>query len=243
MEKAIYFSELEKIKNRPISSRLLDNFKRIYFGNEFCRFLIPDKEDLKQVLLKIPKKYFSLTTPAVINDFDISKIIKLFNVLVEYKPDSEVIINNLGLLQVLQKYKSLKPVLGRILSHLVFYFSEKEIRVKVDMVSLFKQYKIERFEIDNYEKSIINNMGLSISMHVPYAYVTNTRWCIFKDGEYLEKNSNCKINCRTSVKVKYPIIQEHFIFKGNSQFLLKKSVSKQNVSNINRLVMTKGAPL
>ena len=93
-------------------------YSRLYFGNEFCEKLIPQPDELKRVVAYCDKNKtaFSLVTPYVTNS-GLEKLERLFLWLSSNRADSEVIINDYGVLDLIdEKYHSLLPVLGRLLT-------------------------------------------------------------------------------------------------------------------------------
>ena len=231
MNKALYFTKLEQIKD-------INNCDRIYFGNEYCRFLIPKKTELTECISKIKNKPLTLTTP-IINDFDFEKIKDLLNVLERYLPDSEVMINDFGVLEILKEYKSLKPVLGRILISFPAYISDK---IYINDHSVLKLIHVNRIEINNYEKIIETPHKILISLHVPFTHITTTRLCSSNNESLFNKSLICNLKCKTT-RIKYPSIKEGIIQKGNTQFMKKSILLKQNASIIDRLVISRDLPI
>jgi hypothetical protein len=112
IEQALYItrpSSLEYFKKE---------YSRIYFGNEFCQRLIPSPFDLEKVALYTRKEKigFSFVTPYV-TDEGIEKLDKLFTLLEKLDFHCEVIINDWGVLNLInERFKTFKPVLGRLLT-------------------------------------------------------------------------------------------------------------------------------
>lgn len=112
LEQALFISKLSHLKY------LRERYSRIYFGNEFCQRLIPSVFDLKKVLEYTRKKRlnFSLATPYV-TEYGLRKLEILFDLLTEAGFDSEVIVNDWGVLDLVSSnYPGLRPVLGRLLT-------------------------------------------------------------------------------------------------------------------------------
>lgn len=112
MEKAIFIT-------KPSQLRYIEHkYTRVYYGNEFCERLIPSLQDLSAILGYIRKKEldFSFVTPYV-TDIGLGKLELLFEFLKAQKVNCEVIINDWGILNLINyKYPNLAPVLGRLLS-------------------------------------------------------------------------------------------------------------------------------
>ena len=112
IEKAIFITGLKGLKY------VTRGFNRLYFGNEFCEKRIPKPEELKKALryCRKHKLLFSLVTPYV-TDKGLSRLRKLLDWLVNARPGTEVIVNDYGLLNLInKKYILIKPVLGRLLT-------------------------------------------------------------------------------------------------------------------------------
>lgn len=111
MERTLFITKVNQLKY------VNNGYTRLYYGNEFCERLIPTVTHLKQVLSYVNKNKlsFSLVTPYVTNG------LKRLNLLFELLKDSEIcceiVINDWGILNVLNsKYPNLTPVLGRLLT-------------------------------------------------------------------------------------------------------------------------------
>lgn len=112
MEKAIYITKISQLKY------VSNGYSRLYYGNEFCERLIPQPNDLKQVLsyVKKHKLDFSLVTPYITN-YGLKRLKPLFKLLKDSSTACEVIINDFGVLNLINhKYPNLTPVLGRLLT-------------------------------------------------------------------------------------------------------------------------------
>jgi len=112
IEKAVLFNSLSFLEKYNISSR----YKRIYFGNEFCQKLIPTQNILGRVLEFTRGKnlYFTFLTPFV-TDAGLEVLDKLFYFLVNNLNTPEVVINDFGVLDLIdEKYKQIQPILGRL---------------------------------------------------------------------------------------------------------------------------------
>ncbi len=112
MERAIFITRLNQLKYIDCG------YSRLYYGNEFCERLIPVPDCLEQILSYTEKKKLdlSLVTPYVTSD-GIKKIEALFELLKSRRVACEIIINDWGVLNLLNhKYLSLTPVLGRLLT-------------------------------------------------------------------------------------------------------------------------------
>jgi len=112
MEKAVFITKVNQLKF------VNNGYTRLYYGNEFCERLIPSAARLKQILsyVKKNKLEFSFVTPYVTN-FGLKRLDSLFELLKDKAITCEVIINDWGILNLVNsKYTTLTPVLGRLLT-------------------------------------------------------------------------------------------------------------------------------
>jgi len=112
MERAIFITKINQIKY------VTHRYSRLYFGIEFCERLIPSLADFKKVLCHVQKKglNISLVSPYVTN-IGLGKLKALFEFLKLKKINCEVIINDWGVLNLInRRYPNLTPVLGRLLT-------------------------------------------------------------------------------------------------------------------------------
>ncbi len=112
MERAVFITKLSQLKY------VNEEYSRLYYGNEFCERLIPSLQDLKEILgyIKIRGLNFSFVSPYVTN-IGLGKIKVIFEFLKVEKINCEVIINDWGLLNLINyEYLNFQPVLGRLLT-------------------------------------------------------------------------------------------------------------------------------
>ena len=121
MEKAVYFHtgfDKEKIKNVD-----LKKFERIYYGSEFCDrkiFLKNEIEIIFRLIDKFKLKFSLLTPPTTDRHFhQIKKAIDLISEKYSGKEGFEVIVNDLGVLNFINKSaasrQKIEIVAGRII--------------------------------------------------------------------------------------------------------------------------------
>jgi hypothetical protein len=112
MEKAIYITSPADLN--PIRGK----YDRLYFGQEFCERLIPAPTALKRALqyARVNALRFSLVTPYVTNH-GLQRLLPLFGILEQLDVSPEVVINDWGVLNILnRRFPRLIPVLGRLLT-------------------------------------------------------------------------------------------------------------------------------
>jgi hypothetical protein len=112
VERAVLFTNQRFLENYNINSR----YRRVYFGNEFCQKLIPTQKTLEEVLKYTQRKNlgFTFLTPFV-TDAGLGTLDKLFLFLVNNLNSPEVVINDFGVLDLInEKYRQIQPILGRL---------------------------------------------------------------------------------------------------------------------------------
>ncbi len=238
-------------------------YTRLYFGNEFCQRLIPTAEDLDYVInfAKKNKIGLSFVTPYV-TDEGIGRLEPLLGLLNKKLPESEVVINDYGTLELMQENKfKLKPVLGRLLTKQkrgprIINIMDKLPKPAIDHfrksnaeVPIFQEFLIkngfERVELDNLLQGIEDDFSKSkikASLYYPYAYVTTTRFCltsICDKKDAVPGIHPCKRECQKygPFKLTNKYMPVPLLLKGNTQFFENKKLPKDlKEKGIDRLV-------
>jgi len=106
-----------------VASEWLENYlaaghkvSRLYFGQEFCEHLIPSCDDLEKALSVARESglHFTYVTGYVTDD-GLAVTRRNLAWLAEHSPDSEVVVNDWGVLAMLaEEFPTLQPVLGRL---------------------------------------------------------------------------------------------------------------------------------
>jgi hypothetical protein len=112
MERAIFITKVTQLRY------IEHKYSRLYYGNEFCERLIPSLQDFNQILsyIKMRRLNFSFVTPYVTN-IGLEKLKLLLEFLKEKKINCEIIINDWGVLNLVNReYFDFQPVLGRLLT-------------------------------------------------------------------------------------------------------------------------------
>lgn len=260
MERTLFISKIENLKYYT------PEYKRVYFGNEFCERLIPNKAQLKKVLdfTKEKKIRFTFVTPYV-TDEGINKLKTLFSYLSKIDKGIEVIVNSYGVLNIVNQF-GLIPVLGRLLvkqkkgprilnltknlpSPALRRFKQTNITSIVE--KFLKQNNVKRIELDNALQGIdISLKELKASIYYPYVYVTTSRFCMTNLCEKSNQRGMlgifpCKKECQ---KYAFELRNKHMpktlILKGNTQFFKNDTLPEDlKEKNIDRLVYQPEIPV
>lgn len=175
---------------------LTGEYRRIHFGDEFCERLLPGPAEVERVLNHAAEASCALTlvTPYVTED-GLGRVERLLEVL----PDgTEVTINDWGVLRLLRRrFPGLQPVLGRLLTKIkrgprisgfldvippeaLQHLRRTNLGVPA-YLRFLADSGITRVELDNpFQGLDLSDVpeGLHLSLHIPFAYVTTTRFCL-----------------------------------------------------------------
>ncbi len=254
IEKAVYFSDisfLSKIKIKNIVSR-------VYFGDEFCPFRLPKKDELEMVLkfVRNNNMRFTFVTPWLTNEA-LERVEKLLKIIPE---KSELVINDYALLLLNKKKYNFVPVLGRLLNgqirglrinyekrlskNVLEHFQSSQPQIEV-LADFYKKRGINRIELDNLPQGIksgFKNMGFSGSLYYPYGYITLTRFCpyvIIKNRfGIIFSIKRCNKACQKSVLyLENKEADNKILVKGNAHFYKNNIIPKNLLElGIDRLV-------
>lgn len=173
---------------------------RVHFGNEFCERLLPTEAQLDRALalthelgLELSVVLPYLAEPAF------RRATRLVEHLAERRPDTEVVVNDWGLLRFVAGLDDLRPVLGRALNRTLAdpripeHLADDLPREAMDALrggalgspaysNLLERYRVRRIEVDVSPLGLPMDHRLSevaISLHLPYTYVATGRVCLF----------------------------------------------------------------
>lgn len=198
-------------------------FTRLYFGQEFCSRLIPEKEEMTGAISKSHNKglEFSLVTPYA-TEKALDRLEELLAALESIRPFSEVICNDWGVIYLIRKkFSTLVPVMGRLLNkacrdprivkHLkgipdgeasAYRFSSS---ANPYLKSLLKMLGVARVEADNLPQGMEGGLldrGVPASLYIPYGFVSTGRicfpgsWGLRQREKFMASGSSCSRLCR-----------------------------------------------
>ena len=174
---------------------------RVRFGSEFCEWKIPSLELLREAYRLTYKggKDFVYVTPRV-SDRRLDNIQRQLSFL-DCKENVDVVVNDFGILNVLERYPNLRPHLGRQLIYMparcpwlqntlnsTMGFFEKKRMEKIyyqtslnylPTIHLYQKYGVEGIDVDwiprcfpYFEFLMKNGLNLSVFMHLIPVAVT-----------------------------------------------------------------------
>ena len=204
---------------------LSPDFQRIYFGSEFCDFLVPSMAEIRK-LKQVERKQrvpFSIVTP-YINERRLKHWLVLLSALDADYPGTEVIVNDWGIVFAIKnQFPRLSMVLGRVLSKqkrgfftLDRYESPEKVVLRREKEKDYAHSSIlqNRYLCDFLSKLTIDRMGLDniaaplqyfsssrfmIDLYYPYIYLTTSNYCLLYVDEKrcgrYTKPEHCKAYC------------------------------------------------
>lgn len=260
-ENALFITQKENL------SYLTPDFKRVHFGVEFCERLLPAKKELQETHAEVAGRGFAFTfvTPYVTED-GLQKVRGLLKLL----PDgAEVVFNDWGVFKLLhEQFPQLVPVLGRLLTKIkrgprIMKFIDQLPKDALDHLRstnlgvprytdfLFAN-NICRAELDNPLQGL--NLGgipaqLKLSLHIPFAYVSTTRFCLTANCDAPDKKGfigvfPCGKECRRyTFFLDNAAMTTMLIRKGNTIFFRNTTVQPElRESHIDRVIIAPEIP-
>lgn len=211
MEKAIIISRTTS----DLKEKLKD-VDYLYYGNEFCEYLIPTLEELKNSYLtaKSAGVGYVFVTPYT-NEMGLDLIKEDIEWLVVNANEFSIVCNDWGVFAYcISIGLSEKIIVGRVLNKMY-----RDVRIKLEQnnieenlyksfkktpllssqyIELWKKYKINRIEFDNvfqgFDNELLQNTKIRKSVYYPYIYLTTSRLCLYNQA-YWEGNLKCDKQC------------------------------------------------
>lgn len=192
---------------RAAAPAALRGVKRLYLGDEFCSNLLPDGEDMRRAASL--GAAVTLVTP-LLSDEAFDRVEALAGGFPRGSARLEIVVNDLGLLRVLRgrRWGRVAVSLGRVLGH----------RVKVmppDFARAFlKEHRVSRVELD--DPALLPRFepfGLKVSYHLPFRYISTTRFCPWE----LHWPAPCSFACLGRVrKLEHPRLPAPLLLSGQA---------------------------
>jgi len=180
-------------------SQATESADRLYFGAEFCCWALPALEELQRAvdLARQLERSFSLLLPVFSEPFlpRLTKVLR--HLLPLFQHGDEVVVSDLGGIQQVREIdSSVELVIGRALSGqkrgpriLDLDLAAGELNYfrqgswyNNEAVDWLREQGIERVELDNLLQGVAPLPApLRGSLHLPWAMVTSSRNCPFRD--------------------------------------------------------------
>lgn len=243
------------------------SFHRLYFGQEFCERLIPTKSWLEKALnFKEERSIeFTFLTPFV-SEAGLRKWEEILEILYSLSPESEVVINDLGIYHLIrERFPRFTKVLGRLLTkqkrgprilrmegkvpeQMIEHF--RRFNADVPFLSVFyKELGFNRIELDNTLQGISRDSDMPASLYFPHIYVSTTRMCLTNQSDNRKESMRaifpCKKECRNiRFTIEHNEIPVPVTIAGNTQFILSEKLPPSPEGlHIDRLVFEPERPI
>ncbi|MDM8523197.1 hypothetical protein QUF80_07490 [Desulfococcaceae bacterium HSG8] len=229
------------------------SFNRVYVGDEFCSNRIPSLAEMKHFFSFAEEKNLNITllTP-VLTDEGIAKCSPLFEYLEKKHPETEVVVNDLGVLFYLKRnYPLFRLSAGRLFNKGFkdprLSSNEKSSSISQEADELLNystfdhpdfQEKMAELSVTRLERDLLpygNDVGeitgsdFKTSVYFPFGYVTSGRVCwtaSFKQkiGERFVIPVKCPRPCNgMTLELKHKNFSFPLIQNGNTIFYLYTS--------------------
>jgi hypothetical protein len=138
-------------------------FSRLYFGQEFCQYLVPDLEEIRKAYYFSQQLDWDFTyVTGYLTDEGIEKIEKHLEFLAKEGKDIEVVVNDWGVLYLLHReFPSLHPVLGRLLikQKRLGRFANTSPPINMNEIDASKE------EIGQNQRRVLKKLNLSLPIY------------------------------------------------------------------------------
>jgi hypothetical protein len=246
---------------------LTDDYRRVYFGDEFCERLLPKAAELTRVMEKVrdADRAFTLVTPYV-TEAGLAQVTELLKLL---PAATEVVFNDWGVFRLLQTgYPGLVPVMGRLLTKI-----KRGPRIMNFLDTLppaaLSHYRTSNLDVPRYQHFLEENnicraeldnplqgldlsgvsKKLHLSLYIPFAYVSTTRFCLVANADKPDKKGfigvfPCQQECRRyTFYLDNAAMTTHLIRRGNTIFFRNTDIP-ENIRNshLDRVVVSPEIP-
>jgi len=261
MEKAILINRVNDLTDEA------KEYDSVYFGTEFCPWLLPTPGDLKKVsdFCTLNNKRLVLLTPWV-TDSGLDAVQRLLSDHLDGGSELEVVVNDIGVMKMISEEfgNKVSMTAGRLLSNqrrdprtlplkeigsdaLYDHYQHSSFD-HIPVLEYLKSFGVNRVEIDNLVQGIkipAEIKDTSFSLYYPYNYITVTRNCEFcYENRSWQNKTKCKKQCINSMlELRCDEIDEPLYLKGTAIFIKNDAVSVEDLPAIDRLVYTPRIPI
>jgi len=244
--------------NKRLDEALNSNCQTIRFGSEFCEWKLPTMNMLKEAYMMTKKsgKEFYYVTPHTSNK-GIEKIRKQLK-FIDEKGDVTVIVNDLGVLNIVEQSPNLEPHMGRqlvtnlarcpwkgIINPEAGYLKRRKIVKTLYQTSLnyeptiqfFREHGITEADVDWIPQCFrhygsLKDYGINLSIYLQMILVAVTRRCHMARFIGYENPDKCPRPCnQTAFKLNQTVLGVELFLHGNTLFRLMPP-TKSNIRKI-----------
>jgi hypothetical protein len=256
VKRAVYLTDL------PDRDLPAEGYGRLYFGHEFCPYRLPSRARVKEMRREAAGRgmAFTLVTPRFDED-DTDRVVRLVDIL---EPTDEIVVNDVGLLEVLRRRAWKGPVaVGRLLTKqrrgaawkgdlpveegALRYLRGSSLDSPGFAAFFLGRYGVRRFEVDNLIQGVaVGELpeGVSLSLYHPWLFLTLTRHCPWRfDGRSWSAGEGCAAPCRRDMLSLVPRMGGREIVMGSmAQFLFNDTDTLYEGPAVDRVVFMPGTP-
>lgn len=234
-EKAVLFRKEVLSEKNPA-------FQVLYIGNEFCERLLPEPAELLEILDWCShKKIKPVLTTSFLTNEGIKKIRVILEAIRDYVLSCEIVINDWGALEMINNYSpELKLWIGRMITSryknlkifddirpLLHLFFKERVKIPGLLFDFLITRNVVGMEFNspyylacNYKE--FKKRGYKMAVHIPYMYLTVTRYCNCLNGYsgyFRDSIISCKRECKeyTGILHRHSYL-ENILSKGNAYF-------------------------
>lgn len=227
-------------------------FSHLYFGVEFCEYLIPSVESLARFAdICMGNDLFPVFVTPVVTDYGIDRLEKCFAYLNNQLTHYGVVVNDIGVLHMIQSCsRTIDIIAGRVLdktSHdcripeaeLANYYSSAGMRyasepgvLSEEHINVLSKLGVCRYEFDLPITGLrLRNTSAHYSLYWPFQYITTGRVCLFRaltktgKNRFLVGSDQCSQPCRGfELELRKPLNGYSFEFgiRKNNNYLYQK---------------------
>ncbi|NIQ95535.1 MAG: hypothetical protein GWN87_16025 [Desulfuromonadales bacterium] len=209
-------------------------WSHFYFGSEFCSWTFPDPAAIETAIATARQNglAFSLVTPVLVEPFIPRLQENLAQIIPLLQENDEIIVSDLGTIRMVKNMApGVELVIGRAVSGqkrgpriLDLDLNEDELEYfrkgswyQAEAAAFLREQGIGRVELDNLLQGVASlPAGLAGTLHVPWAMVTSSRNCPFREPG---QAGPCPGGCGEVMKLTTPQTPVPLYQAGNSQFL------------------------
>jgi len=260
-EYALFINQADKLHY------LTDEYRRVYFGDEFCERLLPSPQELTRMMAQVRDagRAFTLVTPYVTE----AGLAQAGALLALLPAGTEVVFNDWGVFRMLRSgYPGLVPVMGRLLTKIKRGPRIMNFLDRLPEAAL-AHYRTTNLDVPRYQRFLEDNAigraeldnplqgldlsgvskKLRLSLYIPFAYVTTTRFCLTANADKPEKKGfigvfPCQRECRTyTFYLDNAAMTTLLIRRGNTIFFRNTAIPETiRTSHLDRVVVSPEIP-
>ena len=244
--------------NKRLDEALNSICQRIRFGSEFCEWKLPNMNMLKKAYMMIKKsgKEFCYLTPHTSNK-GIEKIRKQLT-FIDEMGDATVIVNDLGVLNIVEQFSNLKSHMGRqlvtnlsrcpwkeFINPQAGYLERRRIEKTLYQTNLnygptiqfFKKHGVIGADVDWIPQcfrhyGFLKDYDINLSIYLQTIPVTVTRKCHMARFLGYENPDKCPRPClKTALDINQPVMGVELFLHGNTVFRLMQP-TKSDIKKI-----------